>query len=214
MHFNKLDKYDNFKWKLLEGASLEGKYDMPVLQPAYQIPHDLVCFHMAKSEKEAANCWFHFYEDDYHFERVWNRPSQYLPIFQRFDGGISPDFSIYLDMPRAQQIWNCWRNRVLAYWLQANGINIVPNVGWGDDETFKWAFDGLPENSVLAITTQGCLRDGVCKCSLVNGIHELIKAKHPTTIFVYGKFPDIWRDRFSVPVIAYPTYSEQKWGGE
>ena len=51
-----------------------------------------------------------FYEDDYQFERFWNRPAQYLSVLRRFAGGISTDYSIYLDMPRSQQIWNCWRN--------------------------------------------------------------------------------------------------------
>ena len=50
----------------------------------------------------------------------------------------------------------------------------------GDTESLSWAFDGIPEKSVLSITTQGCLRNGyLCKQSLLNGLHELIRIKKP-----------------------------------
>ena len=122
--FNKLEAFDVFRWERVKGAKLVGKYDMPELKPCISAePHDPIVFHMAKSSKEPQNRWFHFFEDDYQFERIWNRPDAYLPILKRFEGGISPDFSMYLDMPKAQQVWNCWRNRAMAYWMQENGLN-------------------------------------------------------------------------------------------
>ncbi len=212
MKFDKLDRFDTFKWRHLQDATFEGKFDMPKLTPTNKLPHDLVAFHMAKSATSPNEKWFHFYEDDYQFERLWNRPERYMEILCRFEGGISPDFSLYLDMPKSQQIWNCWRNRVLAYAMQQHGIEIVPNVSWSDSTSLDWAFDGIPEHSVLSVTTQGCMREGVCKQSLVNGLHELIRAKSPTAICVYGKFPELWKDRFPVPIHTFCTFAEERWG--
>ena len=214
MKFDKLRDHDTFKWNWIKGAKLEGKFDMPKLRPVHELePENLLPFHIAKAEKEPANRWFHFYEDDYQFERFWNRPSQYLPILKRFKGGISPDFSIYLDMPRSQQVWNCWRNRVMAYYMQQAGLTIIPNAGWSDAESLEWAFDGLPSNSVLAITTQGCMgRDYISKQSLLNGLHELVRQRHPEKLIVYGKFPDAWRERFPMPIVVYNTFSQERWG--
>jgi hypothetical protein len=35
--------------------------------------------------------------------------------------------------------------------------------------------------------------DYVSKQSLLNGLHELARQKHPEKLIVYGKFPDAWR---------------------
>lgn len=214
MKFNKLIQCSSFHWELIKGAKLTGQYDMPELIAVHDIePVNLVPFHMTKTTKDPAQNWFHFYEDDYQFERLWNKPSQYLSILKRFAGGISTDYSIYLSMPRAQQIWNCWRNRVMAYYMQQNDITIIPNVGWSDAQSLEWAFDGLPSNSVLSITTQGCMgHDYICKQSLLNGLHELVRKKHPEKLIVYGIFPDAWLERFPMPVLVYKSFSKERWG--
>lgn len=214
MNFNKFKDLDTFRWKRISGAEYEGKFEMPMLQPAHDCePDNLVPFHMAKTIKDPENHWFHFYEDDYQFERFWNRPSQYLQLLKGFAGGISPDYSMYLTMPRSQQIWNCWRNRAMAYFLQNNGLRIIPNAGWSDADSLEWAFDGLPSNSVLSITTQGCMgKDYVCRQSLLNGLHELVRRKHPEKLIVYGSFPEAWRDRFPMPIAIFSTFSQERWG--
>ncbi len=215
MHeFNKLEAYDTFHWKMIAGAETTGKYDMPVLQPCSEaVISGLVPFHQATSTKDAADLWFHFFIDDYRFERIWNRPNRYIPVLTKFKCGISPDFSMYWDMPKAQQIWNCWRNRAMAFFLQTRIKNIIPNACWGDMDSLEWAFDGLPENSVLALTTQGCLQcTNESKHILVNGLHELVRTKHPTKLLVYGRFPEEWKARFPVPIETLKSFSDEKWG--
>lgn len=214
LKFDKLIEHDTFKWDRLKGAEFEGRFDMPKLQPVHGMePQSLIPFHMAKTAKDPGHRWFHFYEDDYQFERLWNRPLKYYPILKQFAGGIGTDYSIYLDMPRSQQIWNCWRNRVMTYCLQQEGLTIIPNAGWSDAESLEWAFDGLPSDSVLSITTQGCMgHDYVSKQSLLNGLHELARQKNPEKLIVYGKFPDEWRDRFPMPIVVCNTFSQERWG--
>ena len=214
MKFDKLKSRDTFRWKYIQNATLIGKYDMPMLQAVHEAePHELVPFHIAKSIKDPEKKWFHFYEDDYQFERIWNDPSRYISMLRNFEGGIGTDFSIYLDMPTSQQIWNCWRNCVMTYYLQEQGLKVIPNVGWSDEKSFEWAFDGIPENSILSITTQGCMgKDYICKQSLLNGIHELVRRKHPEKLIVYGKFPEKWIERFPMPISVYKTYAEERWG--
>lgn len=211
--FDKLTAYDTFRWERIKGAELCGKYDFPKLKPCTNAkPQNLIPFHMTKNAADASERWFHFFIDDYQFERIWNRPDRYLPILKRFQGGISTDFSMYLDMPKSQQIWNCWRNRAMAYWMQESGLNIIPNACWGDEDSLDWAFDGLPENSILAFTSQGCMkRNDESKRVLVNGIHRLIRDKMPIALYVYGSFPEAWKERFSVPIFPMKTFSEETW---
>ena len=83
---------------------------------------------------------------------------------------------------------------------------------WGDTESLSWAFDGIPEKSVLSITTQGCLRNGyLCKQSLLNGLHELIRIKKPEKLIVYGQFPENWKHKFPNIITTLKTFVEEKW---
>lgn len=217
MKFKKLEKFHTFHWKEIEGADLCGKFEMPQVMPIHHVtPQKLVPFHMICSDKQSEGMqekWVHFYIDDYQFERLWNTPGKYLQMLQKFAGVISPDYSMYLDMPRAQQIWNCWRNRVTAYWMQKQGIPVICNVGWSDAESLAWAFDGVPEHSVLAVTTQGCWKEGCCEMALLNGMHELVRQKKPEKILVYGKFPEQWKERMGTDIEVIRPFARERWGG-
>ncbi len=92
-----------------------------------QKPIKLVAFSKAISSKEV-DSWIHFYEDDNAFERIWNTPNKYLLIIKRFKGVITPDFSVYRDMPLVMQHWNIYRSRAIGYWLQENGVPVIPNI--------------------------------------------------------------------------------------
>ena len=211
-----IDSYitDVFHWKNIKNAVLTGRYDMPEVKAVHNVePRNLIPFHLANTTKKLEEKWFHFYIDDYRFERIWKAPEKYKDLLKKFEGGISTDFSVYVDMPRAQQIWNNWRNRCMTYFFQTNGINVIPNVSWSDEDSLEWAFDGLPNESVLSITTQGCLGyDYGLKQSLLNGLHELVRQKKPEKLIVYGRFPKEWLKRFPMKIVTYKTFLEERLG--
>ncbi len=202
-----------FKWRRLEGVEITADYDMPVVKPVNNAcPRNLVSFNNAKYCKNKEESWYHFYIHDIHFERFWNHPDNYLPMLSKFEGGISTDYSLYLDMPKPQQVYNSWRNKAAAVLLQQQGKTVIPNVGWSDETSYDWAFSGIPNNSILSITTQGCLKNRVCKQSLFNGLHELIRRKSPVKIIIYGIFHEDWKDKFGTQFEVLPSYSKEKWG--
>ena len=96
---------------------------MPCIKAEDAVPQNVITFSKAVRSKEYDN-FVHFYEDDVNFERIWNNPNRYLPILKKFDGVISPDFSLYRDMPLVMQQWNTYRSRAIGYWLQTNGITV------------------------------------------------------------------------------------------
>lgn len=202
-------KKNNFKWEYLEDAELTGAYDMPELMSVHDVDiHDAVPFNLLRSEKHPENKWGHCYTYDYQFERLWNNAWKYLDLLKRFKGMIGPDFSILLNMPAAQQIWNCWRNKVLTWFFQSNGVLTIPNVGYSDETSYGWAFDGIPERSVLAVTSQGCMgHDYIAKRAFLNGLHELTRQKQPERLIVYGEFPEAWKERFPMPITVVPSYA-------
>ena len=109
--------------------------------------------------------YIHFYEHDTKFNDVLLSTNDYLDEFKKFKGVISPDCSLYLDMPLCLQIANTYMNRAIGSYLQSEGIYVIPNVRWSDERSYtttelpeKFAFIGLPKNSILSIGTYGCIQ--------------------------------------------------------
>lgn len=170
----------HFHWDLIEGAIIIGPHQHAQLKPITEFPNvkRMVTLNNAPYEKHPEECALCFYTKDTVIERIWNNRQRYVSVLKRFPLIIGLDFSILCNMYYPQQSYNCWRNYAMTYWLQKNFSVVVPNVGYGDSDTFPWVLDGLPENSWLAITTQGCLDSYVLKRMLLNGLHE-IKTEAP-----------------------------------
>ena len=172
-----LDGYD-------ENAT-EGFYQMPVIEPVSYIPRDLIGFNYALTATDKAS-GIHFYVDDYQFERVWNQPEFYLEKLSEFDCMLTPDFSLYVEMPIAMKIWNTYRSRLIGQMAQRLGIIVIPTVSWCEAETFSFCFDGLPKRSTLSISTIG-VKTGEYNFSLWKaGVDEMIKRLQPRTLLIYG----------------------------
>ena len=91
-------------------------WQMPIIENDNFIPSDLIGFNYAKSS-ENKNCGIHFYVDDYQFERVWNYPEKYIEVLEQYECILSPDFSLYLDMPMPMKIWNIYRSRLVGQYF-------------------------------------------------------------------------------------------------
>ena len=149
-----------------------------------------------------------FYEHDKEFERLWNNPKQYLYKLKKFKGVISPDFSLYRNMPLVMQMWNTYRGRALAVWLQNNDVEIIPNVRFGDERTFFFCFDGIEENKTVAVGTHGCIKRKEDKIFFKVGLARMVQRLSPKTIIVYGGAPDNifkpYRD-MGIKIIAFES---------
>lgn len=201
---NVYGKQDTIKENLIVGSELVGMYDFPRLNPVDFTPRSVIPFSDAIRERKTRGKFVHFFIDDDKFERVWNAPDKYLDILKYFDGVITPDFSSYLDMPMACQIWNRYRNRVMAYYYQSNGINIIPTVGWSDESSYEWCFDGLPENSTLAVSTNGCFFPEA-KRFFVNGMIEMERRLKPNRIICVGRPIEV---KIKTEIVYYDSYGQ------
>lgn len=180
---------DVFKSFLVEDAMFSGKLEMPTLHPEYRIPKTALPFSQAISSKEK-QIWVHFYEDDSKFERIWNNPKRYIQILKQYDGVISPDFSVYRDMPLVMQFWNIYRSRAIANALQSAGKPVIPNIRFGDERTWEACCLGIPKNSAISIGSHGNLRDADDRRHFKAGLQYVTRALHPSTLVVYGSAPD------------------------
>ena len=73
-------KRDTFHAWMLEGLEFSPAWELPKLAAVDAHPKGLVPFSAAMgADCDDFDCFVHFYEDDFRFERVWNEPRKYLP---------------------------------------------------------------------------------------------------------------------------------------
>ena len=183
--------YDVFHSFLVKEADYEGYIELPKIKTSNLIHKKLVPFSKAMSKSwNDFDCWVMFYEHDVKFERLWNNPKRYMEKLKKFKGVISPDFSLYRNMPLVMQQWNTYRSRALAVWLQKNGIEVIPNVRFNDERTYDFCFDGIEKFKTVSVGTHGCIKNKVDKDYFKKGLAELVKRLSPKIIIVYGATPD------------------------
>lgn len=162
-----------------------GNYDMPMIQATAPPTGELLPFNFAKTHVNSDET-IHFFIDDYQFERLWRCPEVYVSLLSKFEAVLTPDFSLYVDMPVALKVYNVYRSRLLGQFWQQNGIKVVPTVSWAEEDSFDYCFDGLPSNATLAVSTVGIGRNADARKVYQMGLDEMIKRLSPQHLIVYG----------------------------
>ena len=186
---------------IMEDVALtDGFWQMPVIRNNGVIPKRLIGFNYAKTSKDKAT-GIHFFIDDYQFERVWNYPEKYVEVLKPYDCILSPDFSLYLDMPMPMKIWNVYRSRQIGAFYQSKGIKVIPTISWAEPDTYKFCFEGIPKKSIVAVSTVGVKRNDNALKIYIDGMNAMIKAIEPAKIIQYGG--DVGFDADDVEIIDF-----------
>lgn len=187
---------------------LAGKYDIPVIK-GIKLKHpekyQLVAFdevHLIPKNQRKKYI-VHFFIYDYKFERIWTFLKKNTEYLRQFGAVIGPDFSQYIDMPRAMCIWNAWRTNFVSWWWQNEGLHVIPNGYWSDAESFEYCFDAMPQNSCICISSKGCVledrkhtktEDSIETSSrFKSGLETMVERLHPIQILWVGTKP-AWVD--------------------
>lgn len=194
-----------------ESETTNDFWQMPIINNDGYIPTDLIGFNYAKTSK-AKNVGVHFYIDDYQFERVWNAPEKYVDILAQYDCILSPDFSLYMDMPMPMKIWNIYRSRQIGAYYQSKGIKVIPTVSWAEKETFSFCFQGIPKGSIVSVSTIGVKQDSDALEIWKEGMREMIRAIEPSAILVYGGKLDF--DYGDTEVIYFDNKVTERWSNK
>ena len=183
-------------------------WQMPTIRNDNYIPTDLIGFNYAKTSTNK-NCGIHFYVDDYQFERLWNAPEKYIDILMEYECILTPDFSLYMDMPMPMKIWNVYRSRQIGAYYQSKGIKVIPTISWAEEETFEFCFLGIPKGSIVSVSTIGVKQDSEALEIWEEGMKAMIEQIEPSTILVYGGELDF--DYGDINVIYFDNKVLKKW---
>ena len=196
----KRDYKDVFGAYMMNGADYDvDHYDIPYVDVIQDVvlPDHLIPYSKVDRSDPDKNVFVHFYQDDYIFDGtygIWNAllyDRQFKKGFcfeklKNVKGIICPDYSIYGDMPKDQKIWNVGRSRRIGSYFNRIGIPAIPNAHWLDPESYEYCFAGLRKNSVIAVSTLGCLRSNLDRSLFMPGLHYLFENYKPTVLILYG----------------------------
>lgn len=145
---------------------------------------------MSLARKGMTDYGVHFFLDDYQFNRLWNKPDKYVQLLKQFKIVLAPDFSLYLDYPKAIQIYKHYQKHWLARYYQDNGIKVIPTICWSDEESYNWCFDGEPRKSIVAVSSVGTQKSKQSKELFLKGYNKMLERLKPTKILFWGNIPE------------------------
>lgn len=131
----------------------------------------------------------HFYLDDYKFEDIYSKPDKKLALLKKFKAVLTPDFSMYLEMPLPLQLYAAFKSRWVGAYLQSQGVKVIPTVRWADLTSFNYCFDGIEKGSIVAVSTVGTKKE---KAHFMLGYNEMYSRIKPSMVICYGKpYPEM-----------------------
>ena len=190
----------------------ENALGIPTLHhtPLAAIPDQLVAYRTRiRSERfDFSRAAVHFFLDDYRFETVWRRPVRALEHLSKYRILLTPDFSLYANWPLVMQQWNVYRSRWCGRYWQGLGFHVIPSVSWSTPESFAFCFEGLPQNSVVAVSAVGVnLNSPRLRASFMLGFREMVDRVCPTLVLAYGLLPEE-----AMSLVSVRTY-QTRWAG-
>jgi hypothetical protein len=152
----------------------------------------------------------HFFLDDYRFESVWTSPANSLARVSRVGCALTPDFSLWRDMPIAAQIWQTYRSRWIGAYWQAHNIDVIPTACWSTEASYSFCFAGIPTGSTIAVSAVGLRAHEVDRALYRAGLAALLDTVQPQTILSYGPLKRHC-DGMDLPnVVEYPTFWDRR----
>ena len=188
-YYNELLKIN--KQKLVRNEfKMVGKYEMPLIkkQDIDLNKIQLMNFNNAKyNDIKNTDKTIQFFTYDYRFDYVYSHPELAVEKLKQYYCLLSPDYSIYIDMPLSLQIKNTFKNRWCGAYFQSLGLRCIPTVEWGDERSFDFCFDGIEKGSIVAVSTYGKTK---IEEEFMKGYNEMLQRIEPSAIICYEKpFP-------------------------
>lgn len=205
--YNKFDSSAYLNLDYVDSDELEPTYGFPILRPCHYVPAKLQGFNYAKSNPDPTAA-VHFFIDDYQFERLWRNPEQYLESVEQYQAALTPDFSLYTDMPKVMQMWNIYRARLLGNFWQSMGLEVIPTVSWSTPESFDFCFKGIQQGGTVALSTNGVRKTDESKQLFKQGATAMLEAIKPETVLLYGEPVDF--DWGSVDVVQFKNDATER----
>lgn len=139
-----------------------------------------------------------FYTHDDYFECWWDNPVKYVSrlLNSKITTAVAPNFSQYTNEPYMINLWNLYRSRWVARYMQEAGIKIIPDLRWrggadANEYIDKYMAYGLPsEVPIASIELQtSVLADEAIADKAADEIEYAVKKCNVKHLIVYAGKP-------------------------
>ncbi len=161
----------------------DGEYDLPSLSNRKISDIDYIALYTDISEYHKTNktciCFYQYDNlfDGIHglFNAVYYKEEKLLSKYkERFKGvkyAISPDYSQFGDIQKAENYYRYFKARVVSLWLKEKlNIEVIPNITYGNEQYFPNMIEGYTDCEVIAFSVMGSYRDKRQKELLVKAV--------------------------------------------
>ena len=152
--------------------------------------------------------WIHYYEEDNKCKIYTEGLSPYLNQIKKFAGTVSLDRSIgwsdKIDDQKELNKVNKHSREVFA----ENKIPYIINVRFGDQKSYPFCFQDIPQNSILFVGEHGTQTFADYKATFYAGIDTLIKILKPRALLIYGCVEERILDlckKNDITLVQYPS---------
>ena len=143
----------------------------------------IACSDTKSKEEFNRDCGVHFFVDDYRFQHIYDYPQRSLRKYAQYKFMLTPDYSLFAEMPLWRQMESVAKNRWCGAFWQKHGLTVYPTVSWGLSPTFEFCFDGVEQNAVVAIGMIGCKKN---KLQFMRGYDAMMERLVPSAVICFG----------------------------
>lgn len=164
-----------------------GKYGIPLIKKQNINLNKIEPWGFVKTklnDNENSHKTIHFFTYDWKFESVYEKAETTLEKLDQYFALLTPEFSMYYDMPLALQIYSTFKNRWCGAFWQKHGMRVIPTIAWGPPISYEFCFDGIEQGSIVAVSTytREDNREG-----FMHGYNKMLEVIKPSAILCYGE---------------------------
>jgi len=177
----------NDPYFLKTGVETSGEHDIAVIKrQEVDIQNlSLIPYTLTKSNDEKnKECGVHFFLDDIRFKEVFDYPEKAFKRICGYKFLLTPDLSLYQEMPSWKIISNLCNARYIGAVWQSKGKTVIPTMSWAGPPSFSLCFSGIEKGCVVAVSTVGCRHS---EFDFMLGYDQMLRAVEPSAIICFGK---------------------------
>lgn len=141
----------------------------------------------------------HFFIDDWRFESIYSHPEKTLEKLSKYRFLLTPDYSLYAEMPLWRQIESVGKARWVGANWQYNGFNVIPTVSWSTPVSYDFCYDSIEKGCTVAVGMIGCKQERI---AFMKGYENMIDKIEPQAVICFGKpYPEMKGNIYEVDYI-------------
>lgn len=159
-------------------------------------PGLLYLWHSNKFPEDCKGGLCAFYTDDFRFENICREhkatvEAAELLMSRNFAAAISPNWSLWRNMPHAVMVYRTYCVRYVARYWQEMGLKVIPDINWADEASYDFCLDGIPHGAPVAsiqcrTTNSGTAQFAESKKYFIKGLKVALERIAPKKLLIYG----------------------------